>query len=617
MTERNYYRKFKESLDLPLLKYFSKLDFEDWFDFFNDYYRHELTFLLRILDTPKGEDIYSYGLIWVNNVDSSTRELITRSNDKLLSVFITENNTELLDEIFKTIIYLKLDVTKDFLFQIISDKKRTQKIREQAALTLITVYENSTSTFWDNIDLEQDSFLIPSYIAYQRTNNPVRGLEKLKLINERPENIAVFEIPILYSLLQVSTSSSCVEEYKILQHKLPTWATTFIKELFDDYPELDTLKEKIQRPYEDVLEKIGLDNSVWDDLESENLSIAIKNSVRILKSSFNILLKELKDKPELIEVVNQKEVTIIDPSYIHQLDSIFIGLKTKLKKMGIVNKKDPSNEQVFEATENIFLYDQPVIFLYPYFLDDYRMNKRGAGVIQYADQKSMSMVIHKQNHLYFKWGALREEAEETLRKEGHGSRHENTVLDRSIPEQKSASWLVELIQHLYKQNGKIYSIRGYVFDSLIQQFAKKWIPTNENKKMIEVLRNSTDIGNINKELPFYRMHGAKETICKNEILLLDPADALKESKNGKSKELSELNTDYYDIITVQHGLEISVGIGFSLFALPRLLKNKNWKTLQNLVVEKLQSEKKLMMRVGIRVFDLETKTVNKQNKVIV
>ncbi len=87
-----------------------------------------------------------------------------------------------------------------------------------------------------------------------------RGLEKLKLINERPENIAVFEIPILYSLLQVSTSSSCVEEYKILQHKLPTWATTFIKELFDDYPELDTLKEKIQRPYEDNV------NAYYEDI---------------------------------------------------------------------------------------------------------------------------------------------------------------------------------------------------------------------------------------------------------------------------------------------------------------------------------------------------------------
>jgi len=259
MIERSYYSKFKQLLDQSLLKYFSTLDLEDWIDFFDDYYRHELTFLLRILDTPKGEDIYSYGLIWVNNVDSATRELITRGNDILLSKYIVQNDSDLLEETFKAIRYLKLNVNQDLLAQIISSKEGKPKLRELAAITLIAVHENSATTFWDNLDLENDQFLIPSYIAFHRKNNPVKGLGKLKLLQQKPENISVFETPILYSLLQISTSTSSVEEYKVMQRKFPTWANTFIKELFDDYPELDEFKSKTQKPYEDILKKLELD----------------------------------------------------------------------------------------------------------------------------------------------------------------------------------------------------------------------------------------------------------------------------------------------------------------------------------------------------------------------
>lgn len=606
MTEKNYYRKFKESLDLSLLKYFGKLNLEDWIDFFNDYYRHDLTYLLRILDTPKGEDIYSYGLIWLNEVDSNTKKLITRSNERLLSIFINENNSNLLEEIFKGIRYLKLDVNKDLLFQIISNINELQKIRELAAATLIAIHENSAGAFWENLDLEKDTFLIPLYVAFHRKNNPIRGLKKLKLITERPQNIAVFETPIVYSLLQISTSSSSVEEYKMLQGKFPSWATTFIKELFDDYPELDSFKEKIQKPYEHVLEKIGLNYSVLDD-----------NSLPIeIKEPLYLLLKRLKENTELIEVVNQKEYTIIDPPYIGSTDNSFTALKQELISLNIGMKNDPKNEKVFEPVESIFLYDQPVIFLYPYFLDDYRMMNRGAGVIPYAKQTSISIVIHKQNDLYYKWLALRDSAEAYL-KNGGSKKFESKELDRAISESESETWLKELIQHLYKANGKIHSIRGYVFDSLIQQFAKKHISSAENKKMIEVLAESTYIKDINRDLPFYRPHSSGTLPPKSEILLLDPADAHKVSHNGVSLELKELNTNYYDIVTVKHNLKVSVGIGFSLYILPRLLKNKNWKILQDFIVQELQTNKELLQSVGIHLFELESKTIKKQNTLIV
>src|ERR1035437_726942 len=149
MIVENYYTKFKEFIEEPLLKYFSHLDFNDWVDFFDDYYKQNHTFLIRILDTPKGEDIYSYGLIWVNDVDTSTRDLISRANDALLANYITNIQWDILEVLFKAVRYLKLNLNLELLAVIIKNNNLKPRTRELAALTLITVHENSLSSFWD------------------------------------------------------------------------------------------------------------------------------------------------------------------------------------------------------------------------------------------------------------------------------------------------------------------------------------------------------------------------------------------------------------------------------------------------------------------------------------
>jgi len=596
MIERNYYSKFKNLSDEPLLKYFSHLDLQDWTDFFDDYYNRNFTFLLRMLDTPKGEDIYSYGLIWVNDVDSSTRDLIARANDSLLSNYIKENKSKLLEELFKAVRYLKLDVNKDLLILIISNKKGKQNLRELAALTLISVYENSASSFWENLDLQSDQFLIPSYIAFHRKNNPIKGLEKLSIVKDKPENLAPFETPILYSLLQISTSISSTEKYKELHKTFPSWMKLFIKALFKDYPELLTLKDKIQKPYEDILSRIGLDYSV---LENESLP-------RELKHSLNLLLKKIKEKPEIIEKINQDEVSVIDPSYIKTLDSPINKLKVLLKSLNIGKFNDPNDEKVFEATEKRGYYRIPTVFLYPYFLDENRVGDNLAGVIPYAVQNSMAIVIHKENEMYYKWEAIRDSIRYDFKitdKRG---------IDRTVGESDSTEWLKSFIQHIYDKNGKVNSIRGYVFDAILEQFADKHI--TDNNKISEVLQLSTDVESL-AELPFYRSSGAKETLNVNQILLLDPSDAYKVSRNGETS-FQNLNSNY-DIIGIKHGLNISVGIGFSLSALPRLLKNSHWKTLQQFILSELNNEhyKNLLMSVGIELLELDSKTINKLNTV--
>ena len=515
MIERKYYSKFKQTLAQPLLKYFSRLDLEDWVDFFEDYYRHHEVFLLRILDTPKGEDIYSYGLIWVNNVDSATRELITRANNKLLSNYIVENNPHLLEETFKAIRYLKLDISQELLTQIVINKGSPQKLRELAAITLIAVHENSATTFWDNLDLETDKFLIPSFIAFHRKNNPIKGLEMLTLLHEKPDSIYSFETPILYSLLEISTSISNIEQYKLLQRKLPSWAFVFIKELFDDYPELNDLKVKIQKPQEDILEKMGVDYSV---LEDETLPKELMNSL-------HLLIEKVTKYPGFLKTVNQKKYSVIQPEYIDYMKDIIDELCTAIYSSVNGNFHEPPKEPVFDIPENSIYYDNPAIFLYPYFLDQDRIEK--AGVIPYAYQTSIAIVLHKDTSLYKKWQALRDTA---IRNNSLTSNQEREA-DLFISLEDSKKWLKELVEDIYDKKGQIHSIRGYVFHSIIKQFVIQNVENDDS--LGEVLKAPTDLSIVKEKLVFFKEPKVGVNVDKNSILLLDPSDAFEETENGQ------------------------------------------------------------------------------------
>lgn len=593
MTERNYYTIFKRSLDLPIVKFFSKLDLQDWIELFNDYYRHELTYLLRIFDVPKGEDIYSYGLIWVNNVSPEVKELITKSNNKLLSDFIIENNSDLLNEIFKAIRYLKLDVNKELLFQIVSNRNAVQKTRELAAATLIVVHENSVSNFWDNLDLEKDHFLIPAYIAFHRKSNPVKGLKKLLLISERPKNIAPFETPIVYSLLQISTSSSSIQDFKLIQPKLPSWVTKFIKELYEDYPELYTFKDKVQKPYEDILMKIGLDNSVWEDLATQEEDLTIRNSLELL-------LDKIKKRPDVLRIVNQDKYSVISPEYIDSMSDIIEELQTIIYAKVSGNYHEPPKEPVFDIPENSIYYDNPSIFLYPYFLDSDRTEK--AGVIPYANQRAIAIIIHKDNKQYKEWIKLRTAVQNRLSADERAT-------DLLITEIESKNWLIKLVEDIYNNNGQIHTIRGYVFHSIIKQFVIKNIENDE--ALGQVLKAPTDLSIVKEKLEFFQQPKVGTSVSKNSILLLDPSDAFKETENGQAF-MPSLNTNFR-IITVKHGLEIPVGIGYSLFALPRLLEKSNWKTLKEFMLNKLSGQREKFIRVGIELLPTQSTKAKTKN----
>jgi hypothetical protein len=598
MIEKNYYTVFKKEIGNPLHSYFNFLDENDWEELFDDYYNRELFYLLRIFDIPKGETIHSYGLIYVKNVTGHVRELITRANNTLLTKYLREDRTEILYDFFSAVSYLKLSIDHGLIVRFIENKRNSVHLREKAAFTIITVHDNALNPFWDRIDLKVDTFLIPPYLAFYSNKNPLLGFQTLLTLEKEPQDLENYETPILYSLLQIATSPSEIQIFNKLKSKFSPWLRDFIKEIFDEYSELSVLEMALKSPYENILLELSLDPEILDDIRVP----------LVMRNSLQDLLEKIKKKPSLIRIVNDEQISVIDPTYIDSLDDLIEKLKEKLKSMQIGVINDPANDDVFEATEKKIYYRVPTLFLYPYFLDETRTDELGAGVIAYGMQTCMALVINKKNKKYKEWELLRAAAELDLNN-SLSKKRTNSEIDRSISVLESTLWLRSLIEQTYRaKKGEIHTVRGYVFNSIIQQFAEDNI--KDNKKLGEVLMLSIDVDNIKKQLPFYKENiDVSEKFNVDQILLLDPADALCVSKNG-NRLCKNLNHEF-DVLYVKHGLNIPVGIGYSLFALPHLLKNNNWKILQNFMVENLKiknritssSHEEILNSIGIMLID--------------
>jgi len=272
VEEKQYYTKFKELKDENLLKYFSNLDTKDWSDFFDDYFNHRTNYLVKILVTPKGEDIYSYGLMLIQDLDPQPKSSIVEAINSLLSSYYTNKNFNLFKIVFDAIRYLELNVDSGVLTEIIQSSTIEKNIREVAAITLSVVYQNSLIPFWDKLDLKKDVFLIPSYIGFFKRLNPIKGIQKLSILTSKPESTFAFIAPVKSSLSQILISPSDLAEFARMEDNFPSWVREFIGELTQDYTELNDFSKKLKRIKQGIykstrkLKKVKLYRSIFADM---------------------------------------------------------------------------------------------------------------------------------------------------------------------------------------------------------------------------------------------------------------------------------------------------------------------------------------------------------------
>ena len=216
----------------------------------------------------------------------------------------------------------------------------------------------------------------------------------------------------------------------------------------------------------------------------------------------------------------------------------------------------------------------PCFYTYPFFLNPSR--RRRFCVVPVGKQKLIFLIVDKTNGTY-------------------ASNHTDTIGNSSVYTFKV---LKELLSVCYNNSQFFCTAQGYIFTSIIADFSLKngigymFFPIT--KELAE-----EEIKSI-----FFSREGADQFDIKHyqpsnlDVLALDPVhfNRMTEIEGYKLKSK-------YDVISIEHNIDVSVGLGFSYPLLPAIIRNKNWKKIQGLITPK---EKELRDKLHLLGIDLNT-----------
>lgn len=189
----------------------------------------------------------------------------------------------------------------------------------------------------------------------------------------------------------------------------------------------------------------------------------------------------------------------------------------------------------------------PVILLFPFFWT--RDLHPNYGVIPYGLQVQIGLLVSR-DHPAFQYDI------EDHYKYGMELERDWVVNSLLAPEQKE--W----------RGGKVWACRGYRFGHIASEMAAAVSP-EAHRRLVERR------GYIEQSQQIEKVSDARSGSMSGgtTVLLLDP---------GEKQHIAELcpkEDAGLAYLTVRHGIDVPVGIGFSLAALPMLLRDGNWRTL--------------------------------------
>ncbi len=240
--------------------------------------------------------------------------------------------------------------------------------------------------------------------------------------------------------------------------------------------------------------------------------------------------------------------------------------------------------QTFEDEINPLIAERHrVVYLFPFFLTPSR--RRLFGVIQYAKQFAGSIIIHKKHPAYADWRARRTRP----RVLQTGSSH-------VLPVAEARRWIDTAVEQAATRGGSVVWCAGESFFEILGL-----VLNTHGSESAQTALAHAQRGIIANELPdILRGHstpGSPESFkvrAKDSIFIVDPASSFDRSL------LSELQ---FDEILWAHGIDIPVGLGFSMPVLLSLLQNDRWQDIARTSAAAVAKLREPLQRVGIAVLD--------------
>jgi hypothetical protein len=566
---------------------FGKLNLEEWISFLDDYYSGNTSLIDIIISTPKGESVYSYLMPIIDEQSQTIKGLFANATEILIKRYYQIGNYEFLNIALDSIRYLELSIDFSILKIIVLNNEVKSDIRANAANTLSIVNENLLIPFWNEIDFTKNLFLIPSYITYFQNKAPVIGLSKLLMVVDTPKDLTQYDTILLNSLNNILVSKSDYSDFQTLYPKFPQWVKNLIADLFEDYPDLNALK-KINENFLSNYTIAEIEEASGIKLSNINLSILPKE----IQQAFKQLISNVEIDKRRLRYFKSTYYSIANFPFFQIFDNLQNELTLSLKEMFERKGKieSPINQEhgTFEITERSSLYSAITGFTYPYYLDKKR--EFVAGVVPFAYQDYFAIIIAKENKLYKRWVTLRNRVLEEESANISSNSNSHFIAELMISKTETKEWFKGLLNEMNNKNGSIHFIEGYIFDDVVTEFQNRNF--YDNVHINRMNQEGTNINDLNTLKFFQKTTTNKKNTLKtdekeqNKIFILDPVEAFCESHNN-SRIRDLIDSECYDVINVRHGLKYPIGVGFSLYALPFLLENNNWKIIQDKAIEEL------------------------------
>ena len=271
-------RSYTESLKTEAQK--KKFNFPDFikglssdklYDFMKDFFSERTEHMWVAFPPDKNVSTHDIVFLSIKKLDDATYEKVRGVLDKILLSAITGNdsgndseNQNVVENVLALTGMRREGVSAECIKGLLKDPSITEDLKLSLAFLLSQIKNTVPLYYWDEeLNYDEQSYLIPAYISAFAKSNPTKALSILKECNKKPESedLDYYRSPITSALENMLVTNGERRQYRSLYNKMSEWAKQIFKEIlgtsrFEKIRDLLTDEDTIFQWFNNELQRI-------------------------------------------------------------------------------------------------------------------------------------------------------------------------------------------------------------------------------------------------------------------------------------------------------------------------------------------------------------------------
>ncbi|HEY4287931.1 MAG TPA: transporter substrate-binding domain-containing protein [Puia sp.] len=238
---RAYEKELSESLQLhqehfDVVKFINGLH-NELFDFVEDICLGREENLRKLFPPMKNADTEERAFDIFYRVPYTTFEKISRILERIFRKALDKSYADKSLDVIKSIIALtanrKTGLSESFILGQIDSSQVDDEIKSRLAVLLSKLDTPTGLTYWANINVKRKMYMAPAVISAYKKQQPLRALEVLASIAEKPANFTVYGSAVETALRNLLLKDRNLKAYTALEARAPEWVKRELRLLLE------------------------------------------------------------------------------------------------------------------------------------------------------------------------------------------------------------------------------------------------------------------------------------------------------------------------------------------------------------------------------------------------